>query len=185
MRFGLRELIFLVVLLAVPVASYIYVFQPRNADIEQARTEVQIKQARLEQLAQVQSQIDDIGLEIARGEEAIEVIEEKLPSAGEVEVIVEQVWRLAEEHDLDVKSMESQKPVPAALYMELPLRYTMEGNFDGFYEFLLQLENLPRITRIHNMELERISDSRRSGNDDAPRGHMRTEFSLSVYFESQ
>ncbi len=184
MRFGIREFIFLIVLLAVPVASYIYVFQPRNEDIEQARTEVEIKQARLNQLAQVQSQIDDIGLEIARGEEAIEVIEEKLPSAGEVEVIVEQVWRLAEEHNLDVLSMESQRPVPAALYMELPLQYTLEGDFDGFYEFLLQLENLPRITRIHNMELEQLA-GRRGSRDDVPRGHMRTQFSLSVYFESR
>ena len=36
MRFGIRELIFLVVLLAVPVASWWYVFNPRNAEIQQA-----------------------------------------------------------------------------------------------------------------------------------------------------
>ena len=32
MRFGVRETIFMIVLLMVPVASYFYVFQPRNPD---------------------------------------------------------------------------------------------------------------------------------------------------------
>lgn len=183
MRFGLREIIFLVVLLAVPVASFMYVFKPRNVEIEQAQAEIDIKRERLNQLAAVRAQIDDIGLEIAKGEQSIKVIEEKLPSAGEVDVIVEQVWRLAEQNNLSVKSMESEKPVPAAMYMELPLTYEMEGDFDGFYQFLLQLENLPRITRIHRMKLERLGGRRTRGGDPAPPGHMHTEFSLSVYFE--
>ena len=42
MRFGFRELIFLVVLLAVPVASWWYVFKPRNTEIAQARMEIEI-----------------------------------------------------------------------------------------------------------------------------------------------
>ncbi|MCH8244120.1 MAG: hypothetical protein IH897_16140, partial [Planctomycetes bacterium] len=44
MRFGIRELIFLVVLLAVPVASWWYVFKPRNAEIQQAHREIEVKQ---------------------------------------------------------------------------------------------------------------------------------------------
>ena len=45
MRFGLRELIFMIVLLAVPVASWWYVFMPRNAEIVQAKIEVLTKDA--------------------------------------------------------------------------------------------------------------------------------------------
>ena len=40
MRMGPREVIFLVVLLVVPVASYFYVFKPRNQEIKQAQIEV-------------------------------------------------------------------------------------------------------------------------------------------------
>ena len=73
MKFGLRELIFFLVLLAVPVASFMYVFKPRNEDIKHAREEVEIKQANLDKLAAVQEKIDDLGLEIERGQEAIEL----------------------------------------------------------------------------------------------------------------
>ena len=53
MRLGIREFIFFVVLLAVSVASFFYVFKPRNVQIAQARSEIALKQSRLDTLAAV------------------------------------------------------------------------------------------------------------------------------------
>ncbi len=183
MRFGIRELIFLIVLLAVPVASYLYVFKPRNAEIRQAHAEIEIKQAKLRQLREVADKIDDLGLAIEQGREAVELIEAKLPSQQDVEVILQDVWELAKLRHLTVKSVKSDKPVPAALYMEQPLKVIMEGEFDGFYQFLLQLEKLPRNTRIPRMKLERLAALGRSDQDSGGPGMMKAEFTLSIYFE--
>lgn len=185
MHFGIRELIFFAVLLAVPVASYMYVFQPRNDEIAQATTEIEIKQARLAQLAEVVSRIDDMGLAIEAGREAIELIEAKLPNEQDVEGILEQVWSLAKRNNLNVRSVKSDRPVPAATYMELPLRVVMEGAFDGFYQFLLELENLPRITRIHQMDLKRADGGPRQASGELPPGSTLANFTLSIYFESR
>ena len=184
MRLGLREIIFLVVLLVVPVASYFYVFKPRNAEINQAQTEVEVKQTKLEKLREVTEKIDDIGLAIEQGREAISLVEAKLPSKDQVEVILADVWQLAARAHLLVKSVKSEPSVPAAGYMEQPLKVAMEGQFEGFYQFLLGLENLPRITRIHEMMLERLtSRSRRRDEGDVPPGLMKAEFLLSIYYQ--
>ncbi len=183
MRFGPREVVFLIVLLVVPVASYFYVFKPRNHEIKQAQIEVENKQAKLDNLREVTEKIDDIGLAIDQGRAAIQLVEAKLPSARDVEVILEDVWELAASSRLTVKSIKSEKPVPAAGYMEQPLKISMEGRFDGFYTFLLALESLPRITRIHELKLDRKKSGGRSGNDDDPSGVMKIEFVLSIYFE--
>ncbi len=182
MRFGPREVIFFIVLLVVPVASYFYVFKPRNAEIKQAQIEVESKQAKLDKLREVSEKIDDIGLAIDRGRAAIQLVETKLPSARDVEVILEDVWELAAASRLNVRSVKSETPVPAAGYMEQPLRIVMEGQFEGFYEFLLALESLPRITRIHEMKLDRQAGGRRGDEDDRS-GVMKAEFVLSIYFE--
>lgn len=183
MNIGLRELIFFAVLLAVPVASYLYVFQPRNEEIAQARAEIEIKQARLDKLEEVLARIDDIGLAIEAGRESIEVIEAKLPREQDVEGILEQVWQIANRNELEVDSVTSEPPVPAAMYRELPLRVVMEGPFDGFYNFLLELETLPRITRVHRMKLERLDEKEKSSQDSLTPGSTRAEFTLSIYFE--
>lgn len=185
MRLGFREFIFFLVLLAVPVASYFYVFKPRNDDIAQARKEIQDKQDRLDTLAAVAAKIDDMQLAIEQGRESIELIEAKLPSEQDVEGILEQVWQIAKRNKLVVKSVKSDKPVPTARYLELPLKVTMHGEFDGFYQFLLELENLPRITRIHQVELQRATGKKEKGMEDLPPGSMAADFTLSIYFEPQ
>lgn len=184
MRFGFRELIFIVVLVAVPVVSLVYVFKPRNEEIRQAQDEIQVKQARLDRLAEVTSQIDDLGLELERGRESIAVIEAKLPNEQDVEGIFEQVWQIATNNGLTVKSIKTDKARPAARYRELPLKMIVEGDFDGYYQFLLELENLPRITRIFDMKITRAANfpSSRNGGD-ASAGEMRSEFTLSIYFQ--
>jgi type IV pilus assembly protein PilO len=183
MRFGLREVIFLIVLLAVPAVSLFYVFKPRNEEIQQALKEIAVKQTRLDRLEAATATIDDLGLEIEKGREAIALIEAKLPSEQEVDVILEQIWQIARANRLTQKSLKSEKPVPAANYRELPLKIVMEGEFDGFYQFMLQLENLPRITRVHEMKLQRggLPGTPAAGNDLS--GVMKAEFVLSIYFQ--
>jgi len=183
MRFGFRELVFLVVLLAVPVASWWYVFRPRNTEIAQARMEIEIKQVKLDKLREVAKRIDDIGLAIEQGREAVELIEAKLPNRDQVEDILEKVWQLAKRNHLNLKSVKSEKPVPATLYMEQPLRVSMTGRFDGFYQFLLEMENLSRITRVPRMKLERITETRGLNDPEFDTGMMTADFTLSIYFE--
>lgn len=185
MQIGFRELIFLLVLLAVPAASYFYLFKPHNERIEQARAEIEIKQTKLNRLNEVTKKIDDLGLAIEKGREAIELIEAKLPTAQDVEGILEQTTQLATSNQQIIKSIKSEKAIPAAMHLEQPLKIVMEGEFDGFYQFLLELENLPRITRVHQMKLTRLGLNTLSTNKDAPPGSVRAEFILSIYFEPE
>jgi hypothetical protein len=57
-------------------------------------------------------------------------------------------------------------------------------------ESVLEVENLPRITRIHNLELKRADTVETRGGrsqpaqSEVPPGWTRAEFLLSIYFES-
>ncbi len=184
MKFGFREIIFLAILLAVPAASWWYVFNPRNQDIEQATNEIAAKRDKLDQLHEVTERIDDLGLAIEDGRRAIEIIESKLPSEQGIDSILSNTWELARRNQLVVKSVKTEKSLPAARYMERPLQVVMEGEFDGFYQFLLEQEQLPRITRIKNMKLERRNGAKGPVQKDGFSEHsMRAEFTLSIYYE--
>lgn len=176
MRFGLRELIFVLLLLAVPVASYVVVFKPRAQKIAEAREEIRQRQAKLKQLETATRTIKDLDREIQRLEEAIQLFEEKLPAQREVEVVLRQVWEMARRQRLMPRSVRTDKPVPTARYSELPIRMSITGNFDGFYSFLLELERLPRITRIPKLELKRAGRG--------PEGELEVELVLSVFFDN-
>lgn len=176
MRFGLREFIFIVLLLAMPVAAYFLIFKTENEKIQEAKAEILVKQEDLRRLESVTGKIDDLGKEIDDLIEAIALFEEKLPDQRQVEVVLKQVWELAAKHGLTPKKISSEKPIPTAQYSELPLKMTIIGDFDGFYSFLLDLENLRRITRMPEMVLEKA----KKGHE----GQMEATVILSVFFET-
>jgi len=175
MHFSLREAMFILLLIMLPVAAYFFVFQPRNEQIAGARAEILKKQAKLRHLEAATKDIEDLGIEIERLEETIDLFEHKLPAAREVEVVLREVWQLATKNSLQPKGVRTDKPLSTAQYAELPLRMSISGDFDGFYKFLLELEKLPRITRMPNMVLKKAPDAQ---------GEVNADVVLSIFYES-
>jgi len=179
MRFGLREAVFVLLLLGMPAAAYFFVFEPRNQQIAEARQEVAQKQAKLNELEKATKSIDDLGAEIDELKQAISFVEQQLPAQREVDVILREVWELAAEHKLRPESVRPDKVVPQSHYTELPIKLVIVGDFDGFYEFLLALEDLPRITRLPQMKLQKLS------GPDVEDGAMKADLVLSIFFEGR
>lgn len=176
MKLGPREILFIMLLLALPAAAYQFVFQPRNAQISEVRKQIVGKRAKLDQLQQATKRIDDLGEEIDRLSQAVALFEQKLPSEREVEVILKEVWELAMAHGLMPKSIKTDKPIDMKLYAEQPLNMVIEGDFDGFYSFLLDMEKLRRITRLPQLRLE---------NKDRYSGVIKAELVLSIFHETR
>ena len=100
-------------------------------------------------------------------------------------MILRQITEIARRNRLSVPKVEGQRPVPFGQYMELTLKTVIVGPFDGFYQFMLDLEDLPRITRIHQMKLARlVPKGPKEKDQDIPPGTMRAEFTLSIYYSS-
>jgi type IV pilus assembly protein PilO len=175
MRFGVREAIFFLVLLMVPIAAFWFVFKPQNDEIRQARKEITHKEAMLASLDEATARTADLAAANDEIRTAVEMIESRLPSTKEVEIILEQVAQIATDANLELKRVKAEKPVPAATFMEQPLEMKIQGPFERFYAFLLDLEQLDRITRMPDLVIER---------SDKSDGDIEATFTLSIYFEA-
>lgn len=171
----LRQAFFFGVLLAVPISSYFLVFKPQNEEIARARKEIEHKQAMLEKLRQATARSEDLARSNEQIKDSISAIEARLPPSKDMDSILRQVASLAAETGLKVPVFKKgEKPSAAGLAMEQPLDVEITGDFDGFYTFLLALEQLPRITRISNLEIQRSKDID---------GEMKAKCVLSVYYQ--
>lgn len=179
MRFGIRELIFLLVLLAMPAVAYFALFKEQNNKQQEARAEVQAKRAKLDALDKATEQFINLDEEIVRLKGAIELIEQKLPAGRETYVVVNRVADLARSHDLKVEEIKPDKVVSAGPYAsELPIQMEIRGGFAGFYRFMLEVERMPRITQMPLMKLKR------SDKKTDPEGTMVATLTLSIFFEN-
>src|SRR5437588_252431 len=174
MKFGMRELIFFKLMVGLLLASYFFVFAKATVKKKDLMADIQAKQIALANLKQSTVGIDDLGRRIDDLKKAITFFESKLPQEKEVDKILREVWRLAEANQLQTKTVKPSKSERGPSYSEQPIEMSLAGDFTGFYSFLLQLEKLPRITRLSKMNLQKISERD---------GHMTAQLTLSIFFE--
>jgi Tfp pilus assembly protein PilO len=180
MRFGLRETIFVVVLMCIPVSAWWFVLRPMNERKAEMIKEIEANQEKLRALNRVTGTIGDLQKEIEARRQAIDYFQAKLPSEKEIDRVLEEVWRLAETNRLITKSIRTLKRKQSSLTSgggpsEQPIAVQLEGDFHGFYTFLQALENQPRIMRIQEMSLGKLRD--------APEGSVKASFEMFVFFE--
>ena len=117
----LRQFGFFLVMIAVPIVAWYFVFQPQNTMIEEINEDISTREIKLEEISRLSADLQDLETIVKSGLHAIELIESKLPRQQDVESILENVWQIARSNGLVVKSVRSALPVAAMVYMEQPL----------------------------------------------------------------
>jgi len=182
MKLGLRESVVVLLLLAVPVASWWFVFRPRTARRLEMREQIRVKQEKLRALNRMTGTLGDLQKEIASLQGALRFFQSKLPGEKEIDKVLQEIWQMAESNRMVTKSIRTLDrtdrrgfTAPTGPHAEQPITVQLEGDFMGFYAFLQALEKQPRIVRIQDMTLLRPAKS--------PGGHIRATFIMSIFFE--
>ena len=176
MKFGIREISFVVVMLGLLGAIYFLVWDKAQTKIAAMERKTEDKVKALSDLEKATSGVSDVDKKVAELEEAIKFFEKKLPQERDIDQILKEVWEMADKNQLTTKTIKTMKSQRGAAYSEQPIEMSLSGNFSGFYEFLLKLEKLPRLTRVNQMSLDKISGKE---------GEMEAKLVLSIFFEPE
>ena len=174
MKFGIRELILVCAMIGLLVCSYLFVFKKANAKVVDLKQKTETKTTELSTLDKATTGIEDLGRKIDELQKAITFFESKLPQEREVDKILREVSQMADANSLQTRTIKMLKSERGPSYSEQPISVSLSGDFDGFYAFLLQLEKLSRITRVTQMNLEKISERD---------GEMQAQMTISIFFE--
>jgi Tfp pilus assembly protein PilO len=155
-----------VFLLVMPMQRQI---EADGAAIEQRRTE-------LVTLDLVTRRITDVQDEIRRLETALASFEGRVPQQREIDVILREVWRIAEARSMLTRSVRTTSPETMPRYSSLPIMISQEGTFEGFYQFLLDLERLPRLTKVRQLQIAKSPADERL---------VHVDLLMDIFFEKQ
>lgn len=176
MRIGLRELTFFVLLLAIVAGAGYFVFLPHWRDAQSLARANEVKQLRLAKLDRIGQTSESLAAELSELGRALDFFESKLPNDQQIHSVLNEIAQIREKHGLSSGSVRTLKQVQAADYTSLPIEMEMSGSWEGVYRFLLDLERLPRITRISDMEITK---------DKAGEGRVVSKLVVSIYFEPE
>lgn len=175
MKLSPRDFIVVLLLIGMPLGSYFMVLGPANEKFAIQRTEIEAKTEKLDSLREAVKRIDDLDAEVARLSDAVRFFEDKLPQHHEIHKVLASISRIAEDQMLETELFETKKLKTFGRYTELPIKIKLKGDFDNYYQFLIDLERMPRITRIDKMNVK--------AKCKKLTGHIEAELTVSIFFE--
>lgn len=176
MTSGFRKLVFLILLVGLAVIGYRYMIKPANKNLADAKGRVEAKLAKLAELQKATAAAEDLTKQLAQLEDAIKFFESRLPLTSEIDQVLEQVTVIAQKQGLKPKTIRTLEIKDNSGYIEQPLKMELEGNFNAFYSFLLELEKLPRIMKIRELSLEKQKENE---------GQISAAFIVSIFFQNK
>ncbi|OHB66051.1 MAG: hypothetical protein A2Y77_07160 [Planctomycetes bacterium RBG_13_62_9] len=176
MNSGFRKAVFFILLVGVALGGYQYMIKPANVHLAEARQRVEGKRAKLTEFEEATAKADDLNKQLAQLEEAIHFFESKLPPTSEIHKVLEQVTVVAQRQGLQPKTIRTLMPKDNTGYVEQPLEMKWVGDFNSFYSFLLEIEKLPRIMKLRQLNLRK---------EGGPDGEVGADFVLSIFFQNE
>jgi len=176
MTSNLRKVVFTAVLLGIAFAAYQYMIKPANKNLIEHKAKVQEQLSKLDEFEKATATAQSLNEQLEELQRAIESLESKLPPKSEIHKVLEQVTVIAQKRGLTPKTIRTLKKKNNSGYIEQPLRMQLVGNFNSFYSFLLELEKLPRIMKIRELELKKQNNSE---------GGISASFVISIFFQNK
>lgn len=176
MKLGIREIIFVCAMLGLLAASYFLVFTKQDMKRADKIQQRDAKRTALHELDRATASVHDVDKKIKDLQAATAFFESKLPQVKEMDKVLKEIWQLADANGLRTQTVKTPRSQKMTGYSEQMLELDLSGDFKGFYEFMLQLEKLPRLTKITKMHLNKITDKD---------GEMQASLTMSIYFEPE
>jgi len=173
---ALRKVVFFILLLGLACVAYQYMIKPANRHLAEAKGRVQTKLAKLAEFEEATAAAENLTKQLEQLQEAIEFFESKLPPTSEIDKVLQDVTAIGEKQGVKRKTIVRLQKKDNSGYIEQPLKMELGGNFNSFYSFLLELEKLPRIMKIRELELEKQAEHE---------GQVVANFIVSIFFQNK
>lgn len=174
MRSRFRVIAFLIAMFALLGCSYAFVRVSETSRRQALEADMLAKRQAIAEFRESAAGVEAVELQMDGVRKSIAEFQRRLPSQDQVNEIVSSLSRLAAANSLAMQSIKTLEPVRLANIGEQSVELTLEGDFNGVYALLLQIEKLPRLTRVSKLKIEKADE-----HDPAVRATM----TLGIFFE--
>lgn len=171
-----RKTIFFVLLVGLAGVGYQVMIRPANRVLSESKKRVENKLEKLSDFEKATATTKDLNKQLEQLKQAVTFFESKVPPSSEIYKVLEQITVIAQKQGLAPKTIRTMAQKENSGYVEQPLRLQLEGNFHSFYSFLLELEKLPRIMNLKQLQLQKLKNPEREGEITA-------DCVLSIFFQ--
>jgi Tfp pilus assembly protein PilO len=150
-------------MLVLLLSSFLGIYRPHMQRLAQLHTQQQTLQQQLDTGSQLVIGLNQIQAEIATIKQRLAEFDQQLPREAQLDSFLLQIDRAASQAGFKITMIKPGNIQHEELYSKIAIAITAESRFPEFYDFLSALSQLPRLTKVDDLMINKTVHDDPSG----------------------
>jgi len=140
-------------LVVITLANFFFVVRPEFTTLEaQASTQRKLD-SQLHEKSEIAQNLNERRREMDLLQQKLDEALSELPESADIDELLAQLNEIGRKSGLDISSIEPAPEESAQIYVKIPIKMSLTGNYHEIAMFLQSLANLRRIVNVNNLQL--------------------------------
>jgi type IV pilus assembly protein PilO len=134
-------------------ANFFFVIQPLEERMESQRAEQHKMDLELAAKSEIAQNLNERRREMDVLQQKLDEALSELPEAADLDELLGQLNEIGRKSGLEISAVEPAPEESAQIYVKIPIKMALTGNYHEIAMFLQSLANLRRIVNVNNIQL--------------------------------
>jgi len=141
------------VLVVVTLINFFLFVKPEFGVLEAQVAQQRQLDSQLQEKSEIAQNLNERRREMDLLQQKLDEALSELPESADLDDLLAQLNEIGRKSGLEISSVEPAPEEPAQIYVKIPIRMALTGNYHEIATFLQSLANLRRIVNVNNIQL--------------------------------
>lgn len=141
------------VLVLISVLNFFLMVRPEIAVLEGQTAQQRQLDTQLQEKSEIAQNLNERRREMDVLQQKLDEALSELPEAADLDELLAQLNEIGRKSGLEISTVEPSPEEPAQIYVKIPIKMALTGNYHEIAMFLQSLANLRRIVNVNNIQL--------------------------------
>ena len=140
-------------LVILTILNFVLMVRPELATLESQAAQQRVLDSQLQEKSEIAQNLNERRREMDVLQQKLDEALAELPEAADLDELLAQLNEIGRKSGLEISAVEPAPEESAQIYVKIPIKMALTGNFHEIAMFLQSLANLRRIVNVNNIQL--------------------------------
>ncbi len=141
------------ILVLLTIANFFLMVRPELDALERQASQQRQLDSQLQEKSEIAQNLNERRREMDVLQQKLDEALSELPEAADLDELLAQLNEIGRKSGLEISTVEPAPEEPAQIYVKIPIKMALTGNYHEIAMFLQSLSNLRRIVNVNNIQL--------------------------------
>jgi len=140
-------------LVILTILNFVLMVRPELATLESQAAQQRVLDSQLQEKSEIAQNLNERRREMDVLQQKLDEALAELPEAADLDELLAQLNKIGRKSGLEISAVEPAPEESAQIYVKIPIKMALTGNYHEIAMFLQSLANLRRIVNVNNIQL--------------------------------